>query len=35
MPLITVIQVCFANFVDYLIGGVRKTRETLQRHLFY
>ena len=25
----------FANFVDYLIAGVRKTRETLQRHLFY
>ena len=24
----------FANFVDYLIAGVRKTRETLQRHLF-
>ena len=25
----------FANFVDYLIADVRKTRETLQRHLFY
>ena len=35
VPLITVIQVCFANFVDYSIAGVRKTRETLQRHLFY
>ena len=29
------ISVCFANFVDYLITGVRKTRETLKRHLFY
>ena len=32
VPLITFIQVCLLIFVDYLIAGVRKTWETLNRH---